>query len=243
MKNLLNFFVTSTLVAFIINAASAQVRFGAKAGLNLAGIAYSDDYRIDAGSISEGVLSTGIIPAFHVGGLVEFDLWNNVGLSAGLQLSMKGGSRKISGNLLGEDYTSTSTARPVYVQLPVIFYYRNNSFFVGAGPYAGIGVAGKVSTKTKGAGTGEKRSRDIKFDNEQGINLHDNGASLAPVDYGAGIELGYEFGSIRVSASCNLGLANVLPENAANEGKSTGRDYKNTHNVIGVSVAYLLGGE
>ncbi len=236
MKNRLNFIFAGVLVLFTLVTATAQVRFGVKAGLNLASISYSDDYIGDTEGLLEGRLTTGMIPAFHAGGLVEFDFGSAVGLSAGVQLSMKGGSLDLSGSLLGTPFTSTSTARPMYVQVPVAFYYRKSGFYAGVGPYVGFGVAGKIKTKAEVAGQSEEETDDIEFGN-------DSDDSFAPLDFGAGAEVGYEFGSIRVSASYNLGLANAAPKDAVDQGKDAGRDYKYTHNVIGVSVAYLFGGE
>ena len=61
---------------------------------------------------------------------------------------------------------------------------------------------------------------------------------LSPLDFGAAIELGYEFGSLRATASYSLGLANALPKDAVE-----GTDIKAKHNVIGIALAYLFGGE
>lgn len=234
MKNLFKSITAGALLLLTLNTATAQVRFGAKAGLNLASISYSDDYISDSEDLLEGSLKTGMIPGFHVGGLVEFDFGSAVGLSAGVQLSMKGGSLDLSGNLIGTDFTATSKARPMYVQVPVAFYYRNSGFYAGVGPYIGFGVAGKIKTKTEAAGQSDTSTDDITFGNA-------TDDSFSSLDYGAGVELGYEFSSFRVSASYNLGLANAAPKDAVDQGKEVNRDYKYTHNVIGVSLAYLFG--
>lgn len=236
MKHLLKVLFASSMLLFVLQTATAQVRFGAKAGLNLASISYSDDYINDTEAVIEGDLSTGMIPAFHVGGQVEFDFSSSVGLSAGVQLSMKGGSLEIDGTILGERFTSTAKARPMYVQVPVAVYYRNAGFYAGVGPYVGFGVAGKIKTEVEVAGQTEEDSEDITFGN-------DEDDSFSPLDFGAGVELGYEFGKLRVSAAYNLGLANAAPKDAVDAGDEAGRDYKYMHRVIGVSVAYLFGGE
>ncbi len=234
----LNFSIACMLVLFTIMSATAQVRFGAKAGLNMANMSYSEDYSTDLQNIAEGTITNSIIPAFHAGGLVEFDFGAGMGLSAGLQLSVKGERNKYNGGLVPE-FSYTQKIRPVYVQVPVAVYYRNSGFYAGAGPYIGYGVAGKV--KTKRSGEENEESEDIKFDNKNGQPY--DSAYFSPLDFGAGLEVGYEFGSIRVSASYNLGLANVFSKNAVDWGGITKREYKCTHHVIGVSVAYLFRGE
>lgn len=107
-------------------------------------------------------------------------------------------------------------------------------FYAGVGPYVGFAVAGKLKTKTEAGGQSDETTDDLTFGN-------DADDSFTSLDYGAGLELGYQFGGIRVSASYNLGLANVAPKDAVDQGKEAGRDYKYTNNVIGVSVAYLFG--
>lgn len=241
MQHFVNLLFVSAIVFCLQLSAAAQVRIGAKAGLNLANISYSDDYLIDLSSISEGRFSKGILPAFHIGSLVEFDLGSSVGLSAGFQLSIKGGSREVEGNLLGEDVTITRQTRPVYVQIPLAFYYRHKGFYAGAGPYAGLGVAGKVRTKSGRDGqTTAKGSENIVFSREGSLSYHDGGASFSPLDYGVGVELGYEFNPFRLSVSYQHGLANVLPQNAVDQGQAIGRDYKMSHRVLGVSATYLF---
>ncbi len=212
MKKLVASFFAAALLLSFVNTASAQVRFGVKAGLNLANISFSNLGEIEP--------STSMLPTFMVGGQVEFDFTENLGVGVGLQLNGKG--TKIETEFLGEKF-STKTS-PMYLQVPVMLQYRNSGFFAGVGPYVGFGLFGK--SKTDGAD-----SEDISFGN----SVDDD---FAPLDFGAGVELGYEFGSVRATASYNLGLANALPKDAVE-----GTDVKAKHGVIGIAVAYLFGGE
>ena len=219
---------------FFLQSASAQVRFGVKAGLNLASISYSDDFISVAESVLETDLSTGMVPSFHVGAQAEFDCGGPIGLSVGAQLSVKGGKLSGDGTALGQPFTFTSTASPMYLQVPVAVTFRKNGFYAGVGPYVGFGIGGKVKNKTEAAGQTDEESEDIKF----GSSEDDDFASL---DYGAGIELGYEFSNIRVSASYSLGLANIAPKDMVDQAKDQGMDISAKNNVIGVSVAYMFG--
>lgn len=236
MRNLLNFFFAAALVLLTFHSSSAQVRFGIKAGLNLASLTYSDDYLSANEDLLGGDIKTGIIPAFHAGGQAEFGLAGALGLSAGVQLSVKGGDIEATGTLFGQNYTATSTIRPMYLQVPVALTYRSSGFYAGVGPYVGFGIGGKSKTKAEAGGQTEEDSDAIEFGN-------DAQDTFAPLDFGAGLELGYEFGSIRLSASYNLGLANVVPKDGVDAGKDANLDYKYRHNVIGVSVAYLFGSQ
>ncbi len=153
---------------------------------------YSDDYIGLAESVLETDLSTGMVPTFHVGAQAEFDCGGPIGLSAGLQLSMKGGKLSGDGTVLGQPVSFSSTARPMYLQVPIAVTFRKNGFYAGVGPYIGFGIGGKVTTKSEAAGQTDETSEDISF----GSSEDDDFESL---DYGAGIELGYEFSNIRVT--------------------------------------------
>lgn len=212
MKKLLTFFTAAVFALAFVSTATAQVRFGVKAGLNLANISFSN--------LGEVKPETSMLPTFMVGGQVEFGLAENIGLGVGLQLQGKGVKSKT--DFLGE--TVESKVTPMYLQIPVYLTYRNSGFFAGVGPYAGFGLFGK--NKTDGTD-----SQNLKFGN----SMDDD---FAPLDFGAGLELGYEFGSLRATASYNLGLANALPKDLVE-----GTDVKAKHGVIGIAPAYLFGGE
>lgn len=191
-------FLTAILVFCCIVTASAQ-RFGVKAGLNLA-------------TITGDVEDAKTLATFMVGGVVEFDFTDNLGLGVGLQLHGKG---------VKEDFGDEDLkANPLYLQVPIQIQYRNNGFFAGVGPYVGFGIAGKLKS-------GEF-SESIEFGNGEDD-------TFAPLDFGAGVEVGYEFGALRATASYNLGLSNIIPGDVAGDDSAK-------NNVIGISLAYLFGG-
>lgn len=197
--NMKKFTILLALVLGIAATASSQVRFGLKAGLNLANLTGDD---------VEGLKS---LATFMVGGQAEFGLAENIGLGVGLQLQGKGAKVE------GED----GSVNPMYLQVPVYLTYRNSGFFAGVGPYVGFGLFGK----TKFGG----ESVDLSF----GSGADDDFSAL---DFGAGLELGYEFSSLRATASYNLGLANAIPKDQADE-----FDVSAKHAVIGIALAYMFG--
>ncbi|MCB0576564.1 MAG: PorT family protein [Saprospiraceae bacterium] len=212
MKKLLASFFTAALLVSFVSTTSAQVRFGVKAGLNLANMSYSNFGELEP--------ETSMLPTFMVGGQAEFDFSENLGLGVGLQLNGKGA--KTTTEFLSETFETKSN--PMYLQVPIMLQYRNMGFFAAVGPYVGFGLFGKA--KTDGA-----EDEDLSFGNSEDDDL-------APLDYGAGVEVGYEFGSLRATASYNLGLANAIPKDVRE-----GTDFKATHGVIGIALAYLFGGE
>lgn len=71
MKKLSSLFILLALAMSVATSVSAQVRFGVKAGLNLA-------------NVSGDVNDTKMLPTFMVGGQAEFGLSDAIGLGVGL---------------------------------------------------------------------------------------------------------------------------------------------------------------
>ncbi|MFN4080336.1 MAG: porin family protein [Saprospiraceae bacterium] len=201
-------------LAFFLSACvlHAQARFGVKAGLNLATVNFSGE-SADVNDFTKN-LST-----FQIGGIAEFDFTDNIGLGVGLQLQGRGVKLEQSG--------FESTLNPLYIQAPISLYYRKSGFYAGVGPYVGSGVAGKA----KASFLGQSESENIKFGN-------DEDSDLAPLDFGANVELGYEIlGLIRLSAGYSLGLANIAPKDVRTE------DDGGKNRAIFISAALLFGGK
>ena len=113
----------------------------------------------------------------------------------------------------------------MYVQVPAHLLYKGKGFFVGAGPYVGFGVSGKIKTEFGG----ETDTEDLQFGN----SLEDD---LSPLDFGVGVQAGVSFGACRVGAGYDLGLSDLIPKDARD---SAGVTLKN--NVINVFFAYMFG--
>ena len=152
-----------------------------------------------------------MLPTFLIGGRAEFGLNENLGLGVGLEVSGKG--------FKVEEMGVTGSLKPIYLQVPVQLFYHNNGFFAGFGPYIGFGIAGKAKIE------------DISVDLDFGNSSEDD---VAPIDFGAGVELGYQFGAVRATASYNLGLSNIVPSDNAD-------NFSLKNHVIGIAVAYLFG--
>ena len=200
-------FLIAALLLVGISNSHAQLKFGIKAGLNLANINYDGEDEVD----------TKILPSFQVGPVIEFGITDNLGIGSGVLVSGKG--FKI------EEDGFKAKSNPIYLQVPVMLNYTNSGFFAAVGPYVGFGLFGNTTSEFGG----DKETEAIDFGNtdEDGIS---------PLDFGAGLELGYGFGPIRISASYNLGLANIIPKDIADD-----TDEKATNNVIGISATYLFG--
>lgn len=82
-------------LAFILGiGATAQVKFGVKAGLNLSSLS---DVKAKASRVSVAIFeSDGITVGFHAGGFVNFTFGQYIGLQPELLFSMQGGKQKLS---------------------------------------------------------------------------------------------------------------------------------------------------
>ena len=202
---LLAAFFACTSVSF------AQISFGVKAGLNLANVLTNDD---DA--------DPKMIPTFQVGGVVEIGITEMLAVQTGVSLQGKG--FKEEEELLGE--TFKFTASPMYITVPAHLLYKGGSFFVGAGPYVGYGIAGKL----KAEAAGESESEDIEFGDSEAD-------TFSALDFGVGVQAGGSFGSFRVGAGYDLGLSNLIPKDLR-----ASEDITVKNGVINVFVAYMFGG-
>ena len=129
MKKIL---MTVAFAALTIVGANAQVKFGARAGLNLANLASkSNDVKVE----------TNIRPSFYVGGLAEFAFNDVVLMDAGLTYSNQGAKAKE-----GDGKYIQHT-----LNLPVWIKYDFEGFRPKAGLYAGyiLSAQGKSNGKTE----------------------------------------------------------------------------------------------
>jgi hypothetical protein len=231
------FLLVITLAACCVSPLSAQTRFGLKGGYNMASMPLSDDYQAVLEFVEVSDFENKSLSAYHAGVVVEFGFGGNLGLGTGLQFSAKGGKRVFTGTVLNVPYTRTRNVMPMYLQVPLTLHFRSGGFYASAGPYVGFAVVGKTKTKIEYGGDSNEESEDLGFGDEEGKDF-------SQIDYGAAFELGYEFfGNLRLSASYQLGLANILPADAVEFASDHDGDWSAKNSVIGVSLTYLFGRE
>lgn len=236
MKNFATITIACALVAAAFSPLSAQVRFGIKAGLNFANAPVSDDYKDYFAATLGGEYDPQMIVSWHLGGQAEFGLGGNFGLSAGLQLSGKGTRYEFTGDLIGTPFDAKVKEKPLYLQIPLALTFRQSGFYAGVGPYFGFGVGGELTVKATAQGQSDTDSQDMEF----GSSDEDFYSSA---DMGIVLEAGYEIRRIRITASYQLGLNNVVPKDQVDAADEMGFSFKKKNTVIGLSVAYLFGNQ
>lgn len=165
--------------------AQQQVKFGPKAGVNLANLSGMDDTDMKIG--------------FHVGAVAEIKFNDKFSLQPELLYSAQGTKIDMSmdipmiGKLEFESKTNLD-----YINIPIMAkYYFVEGFSVEAGPQFGFLVKAEGQAKYDG----ETETEDIK----DGFNS---------IDVGVGIGLAYDLPmGLFVNARYNLGLTDIVKDN------------------------------
>jgi hypothetical protein len=168
-------------------------------------------------------LDYNLIVGFHAGANLMFNIAPDFWFQTGLLFSTKGASEK---DLDVQIKTS-------YLELPLNLVYRsqvgNGHVLLGFGPYAALGVGGKVKAGPI--------TLDIKFKNKVTGSSETLEAYFRPLDAGANIFFGYELSSgLFAQLNAQLGMLKMNPE-YEDEGSSDDKgSMKNTG--FGVSLGY-----
>jgi opacity protein-like surface antigen len=176
MKKLL---LIAVLAIVGLGTANAQdIKFGAKAGINLAN---------GAGDVEEADTKLGL----HIGGFAEFMLSEKFAFQPELLYSMQG--YKYEYDLDLGDGTSINVEEKIkldYINLPLIFkFYVTEGLAIEAGPQVGF----LVSAKAEFEGGGESEEEDI----DEGYNSLDygvNGGLSYTLDMGVMFGARYYYG-------------------------------------------------
>jgi hypothetical protein len=156
-------------------------------------------------------------PGFHAGVIADVPLVGNLSLQPGLLFSTKGSNYDV-------DVFDFSMS-PSFLEIPVNLAYSLGmdelKVVLFAGPYAAYGIAGKMEF--------DGESEDISF----GSSGDDD---MKPLDFGLNFGVGLNISNFLISAQYGMGLANVGTDEDEAE-----IEMKNS--VIGISVAYLFGGD
>ncbi|MGJ1196699.1 porin family protein [Sphingobacterium spiritivorum] len=180
-KSLLTFAAAILLSA----GAQAQTSYGIKAGLNFSKLHASAGDRSASSDASTN---------FYVTGYVDAPISPAFSFQPGLSLQGKGGKgAEVDGT------GQTGSINLMYLEVPLNFVYYipagQGKVFLGAGPYAGIGLSSKVKV--------DKVSVNIGFDDD-GMNRFDAGANFM-----AGYKLANGF---LLNGGYSLGLTNLLKD-------------------------------
>lgn len=230
MKKTLVFILPFFFVLLTANAQNSRAIL--RGGINLANVSITENGRIDDAKM---------LTSFQVGFIGDINLAEFFALQPGLLVSGKG-SKTQSGNETDANYFK-ATSNPIYIEVPLNLVFKapmgaDTKFFAGAGPYLGIGIAGKNKTEGKIFGAGFSSEKNIEWSDDDPSTLdYEEGAGFGIMkrfDYGLNGTAGFETKNVVLSANYGLGLAKLQ------SGSNSSADDKNKHRVLSFTIGFKL---
>ena len=203
-----------------------------KGGLNLANVSITENGRIDDAKT---------LTSFHAGIIGDIRLADFISLQPGLLVTGKG-SKTQSGDESDANYFK-ATSNPIYLEVPLTLVLKgpigdDTKFFAGAGPYLGIGIAGKNKTEGKIFGAAFSSEKNIEWSDDDPSTLDQEEGTgfgiMKRFDYGLNGTAGIETKNILLSVNYGLGLAKLQ------SGSNSSDDDKNKHRVLSFSIGFKL---
>jgi hypothetical protein len=213
-------------------AFSQQSRAILKAGVNLANVSVTDNGNID---------DANMLTSFQVGILGDIHVTGPLYVQPGLLFTGKGS--KIEIGRPTENLYAKQTSNPFYIEVPAnlvikLPFNSESHFFVGAGPYGAIGIAGKAKTDMTVLGFSSSSDNNIEFSNDDPSTFgQEEGTGLGVLkrfDYGLNGIIGIEGKKLVLSAGYGLGLAKLQ------SGSNSGEDNNKKHRVLSFTVGVKL---
>jgi hypothetical protein len=226
-------FLSVVLFLSIISySAFSQSRAILKAGVNLANVSVTDNGNID---------DANMLTSFQVGVLGDIHVTSLLYFQPGLVFTGKGS--KIEIGRPTENFYAKQTSNPFYIEVPAnlvikLPFNSESHFFVGAGPYGAIGIAGKAKTDATVLGFDSHSEHAIEFSNDDPSTFgQEEGTGLGVLkrfDYGLNGIIGIEGKKLILSAGYGLGLAKLQ------SGSNSDEDNNNKHRVLSFTVGVKL---
>lgn len=224
--------IAGILTLIVCSSANAQKpQAFIKGGVNFANISIKDNGGTDDNKMLVG---------FHVGFQGDLPVAGFLSIQPGIFFTTKG-SKTQSGNPSDANYFKATT-NPMYVEVPVNVVFKapitdQTKFFVGAGPYIAMGVAGKNKVDYKIANASFHSEKTIEWTSDD--NSSDPVANLGysrmrRFDYGLNGTAGVEGNKAIVSVNYGYGLSKLRPDS------DNSTDDKNKHRVISITVGFKL---
>jgi hypothetical protein len=203
-----------------------------KGGVNFANVSYNNDGEVD---------DANLLTSFHVGIMGDITIAKVLAIQPGIIFTGKG-SKIQSGNSGDLSYFK-ATVNPYYIEIPVNVAIKlpissESNFFVGAGPYAAIGVGGKRKIEGRTLGVAYSSKEKIEYSNDDPSTFNDEeGTGLGVMrrfDYGLNATAGFQLNGGMIALNYGYGLAKLQ------SGTNSSEDNNNKHRVLSLSVGFRL---
>ena len=202
MKKLLLSFGAVVLLAA---GAQAQTSYGLKAGVNLGKFSNQSD-------VAKDYQKNNV--SFYVTGFADIPVAPQFSVQPGISLQGKGHKYEINND--NSDGSITTNLMSIEIPVNAVYYIPagTGNVFIGAGPYVGYNVSGKVKGKGNLGDWGVEGDTDIDFSGDD--------KDMKPLDAGVNFLAGYKLGNgFLINAGYGLGLTNMSPSDNSDNKFST----------------------
>lgn len=224
--------ISLSTIAILLTAVTYAQKARVQVGVNLANVSVTDNGRVD---------DANMLTSFHVGIVGDFPIGPTVAFQPGILYTGKG-SKVQKGQPTDNAYFKQST-NPFYFEVPANFVFKfpfasESHVFVGAGPYLGIGVSGKVTTDKKILGVSSHSEKNVVFSDDDPTTFNEEeGTGLGVMkrfDYGVNGTAGIAGKSLVLGVNYGLGLAKLQ------SGTTNSEDNNNKHRVFSVFIGFRM---
>ncbi len=231
-------FLSAAVISMMSVEVMAQVKtspnrggFIVRGGVNFANIAVTDNGRVDKANN---------LTSFHAGIGYDVPLCDYFSLQPGLIFTGKGAKTQLGKE--SDNFYYKATSNPMYLELPVNFVGKipigeYSKFFIGAGPYAAAGIAGKNKVETHTLGIAANSSKNIVYSNDNPTTSQEENygyGKLKRFDYGVNALAGIEFPKFSIGANYGYGLVKI------NSGSNNSANDKGKNRVLSLSLGIKL---
>jgi hypothetical protein len=231
-------FLSAAVILVTALGVNAQVKtstnhggFMVKAGVNLANVSITDNGRVDQANT---------LTSFQAGIGYDIPFCNYFSFQPGLIFTGKGSKTQLGKET--DNFYYKATSNPMYLELPVNFVAKipvgtYSNFFIGAGPYAAAGIAGKNKVETHTVGIVTNSSRNIAYSNDNPTTSQEENygyGKLKRFDYGVNGLAGIEFPKFSIGANYGYGIAKI------NSGTDNSANDKGKNRVLSLSLGIKL---
>ncbi len=224
-QKLFKSFALATAVLFIGTTAWSQI--GIKAGINVASLSQDPD---EANYEDYKAVS---ILGFQGGLTFELPIAGPLAIQPEFLFIQKGGKSEY---IINESNKLINTVTYNYVEVPVLLKLKLGAtdgegmgFYILGGPFAGYALGGKSKQELTVLGQTTVSEQDIDYKDEDFEEKR--------LDWGASFGAGLHFGKLFVDARYNLGVNNLLDDDANNNNDN--KPYLRTRG-IGLTVGLVL---
>jgi hypothetical protein len=197
-----------------------QGHFFIRGGLNLANVSGTPNGRVNEANA---------LKTFHVGVGWDIPLAEYFSLQPGLMYTGKGAKTEYGKE--GNGFYYKATSNPMYIEVPLNFVGKipltqTSSIYLGAGPYAAMGINGKNKVDAYTLGVRRSTSNNIVFSNDNPTTAQEENYGYGKIkrfDYGLNAVAGVEFARFTVGAGYGYGLVNInsgTDNTASDKGKN-----------------------